>query len=447
MEVQAQVAAFVQAHALLEPREQVLLGLSGGADSVALLSLLLDMGMQVEALHVHHGIRGAEADRDVAFCLDLCKRLQVPCKVEYVDIPALAASRKCGIEETARAERYRLLHAHAGARKICVAHNATDNFETVLFHLVRGTGTTGLAGIAPRRGQIVRPCLCVTKEALRSYVRAKNLPFVEDSTNADLDGTRSFLRHRVLPLLRELRPDADQAVLQTCAHLREDVAYLAGLAEEIPADATPQVLHALPRPLLVRWLAARLGAVGAPLTEQSVEALSDLLSGTHGDARHVKGACLYHDGDHITVAPHAITQEAWTTEQVTLLPEAPFTHGEMGVLCTACEEKAKAFQNIYNYSTTVRVSSAKIGKTLFLRRRLAGDKMLCGGSHRTVKNLLQEAGVAARDRASLPFLCDDAGILWIPTCAVRQGADDQNGDLFLVFGSKKERKYKTEESV
>lgn len=447
MDVRARVAAYVEANALLVPGEQVLLGLSGGADSVALLSLLLDMGMQVEALHVHHGIRGAEADRDADFCRTLCERLGVPCTIAHVDVPALAKARRQGIEETAREERYRLLLRAAGTRKICVAHNATDNLETVLFHLVRGTGTQGLAGIPPRRGQIVRPCLCVTKAELVDYVTGCGLSFVEDSTNSDLSGTRSFLRHQVLPLLRELRPDAERTALETCAHVRADAEYLTALAAEIPTDAPPETLLALPSPIRMRWLAARLAAVGAPLTAQSEQVLLALLGGARGDVRHVKGASLHHDGDRITIMAREEAPASWETGTLPIAPEIPCEREDFGLLITASRAKAEAFQNIYNYSTTVRASSARIGKTLYLRKRATGDRMLCGGMHRTVKNLMQEAGIAARDREMLPFLCDESGILWIPTCALRQDVTQTNEDLFLVFGRKKQSMYKTEESL
>lgn len=151
---------------MLETGENVLVALSGGADSVALLLSLRELGYPVRAFHLNHCLRGAESDRDEAFCRRLCDRLGVALTVERVDIAAAAGDS--AVEETARRIRYaRLEHAAHGA-KIAVAHNADDNLETMLFHLVRGTGAKGLTGIPPVRGRIIRPLIEVERRGNRS---------------------------------------------------------------------------------------------------------------------------------------------------------------------------------------------------------------------------------------------------------------------------------------
>jgi len=187
---------------MLETSENVLVALSGGADSTALLLSLRELGYPVRAFHLNHCLRGAESDRDEAFCRRLCEKLGVELTVERVDIAAAAGDS--AVEETARRIRYaRLEHAAHGA-KIAVAHNADDNLETMLFHLVRGTGAKGLTGIPPVRGRIIRPLIAVERSEIEAFLRERGQDFVTDSTNADTVYTRNRLRQEVVPVLREL---------------------------------------------------------------------------------------------------------------------------------------------------------------------------------------------------------------------------------------------------
>ena len=161
----------IQTHAMLEDGEPVLVALSGGADSVALLRALQALSYPVRAFHLNHCLRGAESDRDEAFCRALCAGLGVPLTVERIDVAAARAAGE-GIEAAARRIRYAQLTAAAQGAKIATAHTADDNLETMLFHLVRGTGPKGLAGIPPVRGQVIRPLLGVTRAAVEAYLHA-----------------------------------------------------------------------------------------------------------------------------------------------------------------------------------------------------------------------------------------------------------------------------------
>lgn len=435
-EVEVAVAAFSAQEKLFSTGEPLLVALSGGADSVALLLLLLGMGHPVFALHVHHGIRGEEADRDAVFCTELCKSLGVPCGVAYTDVPSLAARRGVGIEEAARDERYRILALFARGRKICVAHHATDNLETVLFHLMRGTGTAGLCGIPPRRGDIVRPCLSVSGADLAAYVTARGYTFVTDSTNADTTQTRNFLRHEVVPRLLAVRARGDIAVAELSARVRAEQAYFADEAARIPDDAAPAVLAALPEPIFVRYLARRLAACGATLSTESVAAAREVVTKRRGTRRDVAGATLVHAGTYLAVMARETAATPIVAETLTF--DVPWLGTDMALLVTRDETVAKAFRNIYKFSTSVAVSSATIGKALTVRGRAAGDTVFCGGMHRTVKNLMQAANVLKDRRVQIPFLCDADGILWIPGVAVRDGATGDTGDVYLIFGRKKE---------
>ena len=177
--------------------------LSGGADSVALLLLTPP---PVAAVHVHHGIRGAEADRDAEFCRALCERLKIPFAVRYADVPARAGETGESMETAARAERYRLLAEHAaenGMAGVLTAHHADDQLETLLQHLLRGSGLRGMCGIPAVRREgtllLIRPMLETPKEEILAYLAARGETFVTDSTNAERGCTRNRLRLDVLP--------------------------------------------------------------------------------------------------------------------------------------------------------------------------------------------------------------------------------------------------------
>ncbi|MBO5403301.1 MAG: tRNA lysidine(34) synthetase TilS, partial [Clostridia bacterium] len=206
----------------------ILVALSGGADSVCLLSALLECEAAVSAFHLNHGIRGEEADRDEEFCRSLCNRLGVPFSSERADIPAISAEKGIGIEEAARNVRYDKLNREAtriNADYIATAHNADDNVETVIFNLVRGCSPDGLCGIPKIRGNIIRPLLDSTREEIEEYLCKKGLSFVTDSTNSDIAYTRNKIRHSVLPVLRSINPAISASVARMCESIRDDKAY------------------------------------------------------------------------------------------------------------------------------------------------------------------------------------------------------------------------------
>ncbi len=236
--------------------------LSGGADSVALLLLLQALqpqfGYDLQAIHIHHGIRGEEADRDAAFCEALCQKRQIPFLCRHVDVPAYAAEQKLSVETAARILRYEALHQLAPTGLIATAHHADDAAETMLFYLLRGCGLNGLCGIPPRRGRIIRPLLSVSKADLLSYLQAQGQDFVTDSSNLTEDTERNRLRHRILPMLREYNQTLVTHLTHTAQTLREDEAYLTEQTKQIfaqnlhPQWGGLQYMADVPKPLRIR---------------------------------------------------------------------------------------------------------------------------------------------------------------------------------------------------
>lgn len=223
---------------LPENCDSVLAAVSGGADSVCMLHLLVRRakrtGMRVCAAHYEHGIRGAEALRDAAFVESLCRELGVQFIVEHGDVPAYAEKHRLGIEEAARELRYGFLTSAAermNCRYIATAHNADDNAETVLFNLARGSGIKGLCGIPPQRGGIIRPLITVTRAEIETYLADNALDHVEDSTNAQDEYSRNLIRHAVMPSLRRVNPGFADACARTAALLRQDEEFIDGAAQ------------------------------------------------------------------------------------------------------------------------------------------------------------------------------------------------------------------------
>lgn len=272
-------------------RRRILVALSGGADSVALLHLCHQAGLQVgeglAACHVHHHLRGADADRDENFCAELCRRLAVPFHVAHIE-----PGHPPGIspEEHWRRQRYAVLESvrrSGDYDAVATGHTLDDQAETVLLKLLRGSGPRGLAGIRPRAGRVIRPLLEVERRDLRGYLVAAGEGWREDATNADHTLPRGWVRWRLLPMLERRNPAIRLALADLARILAADEEYLADRLDEEgvwPAVGRPVPLAsvaALPPPLRRRWLlalASRL-PLGEPPNREQVRQLEQLLAG------------------------------------------------------------------------------------------------------------------------------------------------------------------------
>ena len=217
------VLDFVQRFDLLPRYELLLAAASGGMDSMCLLDFLYENGYRVCAAHYNHQLRGQEADMDEDLVRAWCAARRIPLCVGTGDVAAYAGENGLTIEEAARKLRYDFLNSVAGqtgAARIVTAHHANDNAETVLFHLARGTGMAGLAGIAPKNGRLVRPFLCLTREELAAYAKEHHVPYRTDATNADTALTRNFIRAEVVPKLCRVNAQAVEHISETALRLR-----------------------------------------------------------------------------------------------------------------------------------------------------------------------------------------------------------------------------------
>lgn len=425
----------------------VLVALSGGADSSALLclcaTLLEKRGGRVEAYHLNHRIRGQEAKEDALFCRDLCARRGIVLHLEERDIPAIAKKEKRGLEETARQVRYDRLEEVRRARGLCyiaTAHNAEDQLETVLFRIARGSGLKGLCGIPPKRGAIVRPLLPFTGEELRAFCQSAGIAYRVDSTNLSDDYARNDLRHHALPAMKRVNSAAARHGVELGRVLREDEELLCSL---VPGEAlSREQMRALHPAILRRYLAARLEEQGAGTLEGvHLRALCALiLEGEEGASLSLPGLLrvrIFSEG--LRFEEDKKEKEGYLLPVCGECTELPSGRGLILVTDRRnFDEFCLKTQKIHKLFNKEAVNSATIKGNLFLRSAKKGDRIRIGGMTKRVCTLLGEMKVPLGDREDYPLLCDDKGVLWLPGKAARDESRDAEGDLILCLALREE---------
>jgi len=240
----SEALAAIQRYRMLEPGAAVVVGLSGGPDSVALALLLLGLRsrfrLQLHLAHLHHGLRGKSADQDQALVAGLAENWRLPLTIERADVRALAKSRRLSLEEAGRQARYDFLERTRqalGASRIALAHHADDSIETLLINLLRGAAATGLSGIPPTRGPVIRPLIASTRAAILAFLKAHQQKWREDPSNRDLRFLRNRVRHQLLPELESLNPSVRKVLYRTVKALAEENEALAWAADRILGQA------------------------------------------------------------------------------------------------------------------------------------------------------------------------------------------------------------------
>lgn len=407
------VQAYMSSHAMLPPDGRVLAACSGGVDSVALLDLLRGLpGVTVVCAHYNHGLRGAESDRDEEFVRGLAERLGLECVVGRGDVAAYAREQGMGIEAAARELRYRFLHEAAGrsgCSRIATGHNANDNAETVLFHLLRGSGAAGLSGIRPVRSDgVIRPLLSVTRRELEDYLRERGVPHVEDSTNADEGYARNALRRRVLPELEALNPAAVAHIGAAAESLREDEAVLEGMAEAFLAEhwrggrlPVPPLL-ALPRSVALRALRRCCGDPG----RGHLLRVLGLCAGGANRSLDLPGCRVRRERDQLCFGP---PETPVALPRRALIPGGTLELPETGQALRWTD--LEKYQEIHNSFTTFYFQNEKLCGRITVGPREAGDAIRLSGRNCTkvLRRLYNERGLTVAQRAANLVLSDDLG--------------------------------------
>lgn len=233
-DIYERIAIYCEENSLFEPGDGVVAGLSGGADSVLLLYVLKKLqekwGLRLCAVHVHHGIRAQEADRDMEYAQSFAEKLGVECRIYHGNVPLLAEEWHMSEEEAGRAYRYQCFEeccSMMGFQKIAVAHHENDQAETLLFQMLRGSSLRGMGGMLPKRGRVVRPLLGISRREIEEVLDREKIPYCTDGTNLENTYTRNILRNQVIPYLqREIQPEAAAHMAHTAKHLQEVMEYV-----------------------------------------------------------------------------------------------------------------------------------------------------------------------------------------------------------------------------
>lgn len=422
----------------------VIAAFSGGADSSVMLRLLADYtgekGIRLVCAHVNHMIRGAEADSDERFARETAESLGIPIYVRCADVPAYAKKMGCGLEEAARTVRYAFfdeLSAELTGEKnavIATAHNADDNMETVLFNLMRGSGLKGLGGIDPiRDGRFIRPLIGCTGEEIRNYCHENGISYVVDSTNADTEYTRNYIRHKIVPVMEAAFDAPQRSVLRMTELLREDsdflereaTAHCPGNTAEYEREELVRLHPALSARILMRMYANARGTGELSLEYVHIKnmlrlASSDKCEGSFSlpgmvDFRVTRNRVYFCSTDR---------GEPGTDEnfRFALSENGGIFENERYKIIVSQEEHTvctEEYENIYKLSIHQKMCFDKIVGALYIKYRNNGDTYRYGGMTRKVKKLMVDKKLTADEKRLLPLLCDDRGIVWMPYYPVR----------------------------
>lgn len=377
--------------------DHVVCAVSGGADSVALLFgmylLREKLGITVSAAHFNHHLRAEESDRDEQFVREFCDRYDIPLEVGRARVVA----GKKGLEAAAREARYAFFATLPG--KLATAHTADDNAETVLMHLVRGTGLRGLGGISPVNGNIIRPMLTVTRQEVLAFLDEYCLTFVEDSSNNTDAFLRNRLRHRVMPLLKEENPQLSENVSHMAMDLRAD----ADVLECTGNLPTVTELRSLSASLRSRKISRFLKENGVSEPERShIRAVESLVFSEKPSAQAnlPGGVTVAREYDRLVVL-----ECKSAPEEVTLLPGDKAELPQWGVrISYAPAEQIINTKDIFTVNATGAIT---------LRPRQTGDSIRLNAGTCTLKKLFIDRKIPAHQRTHIPVLADEQGVLGV----------------------------------
>ena len=441
------VLGWIRRNGLIAPGSRVVCALSGGADSVAMLLLLCELGpalgAELCAAHVDHMLRGDESRRDAAFCEALCRRLDVPFTLLRGDARAKAGREGLGTEEAARKLRYELL-AGLEADRIAVAHNADDNLETVLMRLVRGGGARGLSGIPPRTGRVVRPVMVLTREETEAVCRLWDEAFVTDSTNADEAFLRNRLRRRVVPELKAQAGAVPERVLENSLILRDEDEFLDRQAARALADNGGRLDRALlertDRVLALRILRQTAAQAGAELDGAAARRLLETaLSGRARFSVSLPGADFRGEYGALSFRAKAGSDEPFPASLLFPGGTRSVAFGEWRVSVGAAPAQEK---NIYRIFNIFETTSATIQGALVVRAAESGDtfRRNAGSGRKPLRRIYSDRKLTLRERRQTPVLADGAGVLYVPGLGVNadRPAADGGEKVAIIFEKKRQ---------
>lgn len=419
--VSAKFLETARIHSMFSNVDNVVVGFSGGADSVCLLHLLhkfqKEFSYNLVAVHVNHGIRGEEADRDALFADAFCKERGILFKLVEIDCVSLANEGNISLEEAGRNARYQAFNKLCSPySKIATAHNQNDNAETLIFNLSRGASLKGACGIPYVRNNIIRPLLNCSRDEIEGYCKENGLSFVTDSTNLSDEYNRNKIRHNILPVMKELNSDYLNKITQFCNDCADVNEFLEGYCEiqfqkakikENCYDA--KFIYSLNKAVGTRVLLLAFSKFShQTLNRFQISSLYNLL--IKGGRFQIKGQ-IFAEVKQGKLRFFDLCQSENNQENIYV--SLPFNVSFNGFDIKA--EYIENSNNVNNLSLDNLIDWDKIVGDLWLRNRVSGDKITLRKRNvtKTLKKLFCEANVPIEIRDNIPVLCDETGVVWV----------------------------------
>ena len=433
----------IEKYHMIQPGDRILVGVSGGADSVCLLLVLLEyqkqMDFAMKAVHVEHGIRGEESLQDAEYVKGLCETLGVEYECVSVDIPTMAAEQKISEEEAGRIARYQIFSQvqkvwHAG--KIAVAHNQNDQAETILWNLARGSGLDGATGIRPVRETIIRPLLECSRREIEAWLKKRNISWREDRTNQELDYTRNVIRNLLFPQMQEtLNAGIVEHLAEFGTEMQQTREFLQGLV----CDACENMTQIHPGRAVVdlkklceekkffqeRILRNCLKEAGCGLKDIQrghIQAICELQEKQSGRQIQLPGGWTARRAfDQIIIEEASAEKQEKTVPEPIKLKIPGDTRTPWGIFTTRIIFYEN--QSIPQKKYTKWLSYDKITKSIYLRTRQAGDFLTVNrqGGRKKLKSYFTEEKIPAEERAYIPLLTMGQEVLWVPGYRISEG--------------------------
>ena len=417
--MEEKVFSYIEQYGMIEAGDRVIVGVSGGADSVCLLFLLWEyqkkVPFSVQAVHVNHQLRGSEAKRDEEYVVELCRGVSIPCSVYSYDVEQIARERHMTVEEAGRTVRQQAFGEEsrkAGGKRTALAHHRDDLAETVLHNLARGSGAAGLAGIHPVRrmgdGVYIRPLLCVGRSEIEGWLTNKGIRWMEDSTNRELSYTRNKIRQKVLPQLEKVNPRASEHIARAAQTFLSVEEYLGQQADMLYSryvrdneeglflskDISTE--HPVMQAYVVKRVLAKLAGGERDITSVHVEEALELLgqrtgrkkSLAHGiTAQQSYGNLLFYKKEDQEIREKELDFQVFTWENQQI-PEKKYTKW-------------------FDYD--------KIKGNLTVRKRQPGDYLTVtpAGGRKKLKDYLIDCKIPRQERENLTLLADGSHIIWV----------------------------------
>ncbi|MDE6149123.1 MAG: tRNA lysidine(34) synthetase TilS [Ruminococcus sp.] len=430
------VAITIEKYNMIKKGERILVGLSGGADSVSLLLCLRELGYSnISACHINHQLRGDESFRDEDFCIKLCRTFDIPLEVHRINVKEYCEKNSMSLEEGARKLRYDIFSQN-NADKIATAHTLSDSFETMLFNLIRGTGLKGLCSIPPVRDNIIRPLIDCTREDVTEFLKARSQNYVTDSTNLEADFTRNKIRLKAIPVFKEINTSLFSTFKKTLENIKIDEDYLESQTSLLIDNAVTNDGYSADI-LMNAHSAIRNRTLAKILAENNVsysfDKINDVASILTNSGKINLQSDIFAICENNILSIKSISNENIKPVSIPIDNKNKYHFlGRTAVINTI----DVSHENVHKMLANGPIDCDKIKGKVFLRNRRNGDKIkLCGRDFTSSVKKLFNASVSIDLREKTAILCDDEGIIWVEGfgCAERVKVDSHTKKIMICI--------------